>query len=157
MRLRASDVMEKDVIGISPDDPLLVVHRLFVEEEIHGAPVVADDGQVLGVVTSMDLLRGVAEEHDTARAEPDYSRDLLEFSGPDWSSMPEDFQDRLNECVASDVMTEGVVAVHPDASIPEVARTLRDNHTHRVFVVDKGRLAGLISTFDLVALLEKER
>ena len=156
MALRAREVMEKHVIGVSPDDPLLVVHRLFVEEEIHGAPVVAENGQVVGVVTTIDLLRGVAEEHDAASGAPGYFRELLEFSGPDWTSMPGDFQDRLNERVVADVMTEGVVSVDPEATIAEVARTLRESRTHRVFVVDGGRLAGIISTFDLIALLEKE-
>ena len=42
-----------------------------------------------------------------------------------------------------------------DASAGEVARRLREHRVHRVLVVDGGTLAGIVSTFDLVALVEK--
>ena len=38
--VRARDLMQRDIITVSPDMPILDVYRLFVEEEIHGAPAV---------------------------------------------------------------------------------------------------------------------
>ena len=52
-------------------------------------------------------------------------------------------------------MTRGGITVAPETPIPEVAATLRKHRIHRVFVVDGEQLCGIISTFDLVALLEK--
>lgn len=155
MKQLARDVMQSFMLKVNPETPLIDVHRLFVEEEIGGAPVVDDADRLLGVVTSLDLLRAVEEEHGTAASETTYFRDFFEFSGPDWTRSPEDFQDRLaNRCVA-DVMTEGGVTVSPATSVSEVAATMRKNHIHRVFVVEGELLVGLISTFDLVGLLEK--
>ncbi|MDJ0868648.1 MAG: CBS domain-containing protein, partial [Myxococcota bacterium] len=91
----AESVMERAVITVSPETSLLDVHRLFAEEQIHGAPVVDDREVVVGVVTASDLIRAVAEEHDSATGEARYFRDLVEFSGPDWGAGAEDFQDRL--------------------------------------------------------------
>ena len=156
MTVRARDIMECKMLTVSPDLPLIDAHRLFVEGEIHGAPVVGDDGTVLGVVSSADLLRAVAEEHGSGRIDSHYLRDFLEFSGPDWASAPADFQDRLREIRVSDVMTSEVVWVSPDVSVAEVARTLCDQRVHRVLVMDGDRLVGLISTFDLVGLLRQE-
>ncbi len=156
MAICARDVMQAHVLTVSPETPLLDVHRLFVEEEIHGAPVVTDDGTVAGVITSHDLLRAVEEEHETAAAEPVYFREHLEFSGPDWGAAPSDLQDRLRQLTVEDAMTPSVISVPADASIPEVARTLRRQRVHRVMVVEDGRLLGLISSFDLISLLEKE-
>jgi CBS domain-containing protein len=152
----AGEIMQRHLITVAPDTPLLDVQRLFVEEEINGAPVVAEDGRLLGVISSADLLRAVEEERDTARSEARYFRDDLAFSGPDWSQVTEDFQDRLRELTVEDAMTRGGVCVAPEAPITEVARTLRQHRIHRVLVADGQRLVGLISTFDLVALLEKE-
>jgi CBS domain-containing protein len=147
--------MQTYVVTVSPEEPLLDIHRLFVEEEIHGAPVVDEQDRVLGVISSSDLLRAVSEEHETVRATPSYLRDFLEFSGPDWSSAPEDFQDRLRERVASEAMTDGVVTVALDAPVAEIAGAMRQNKVHRVLVLEDGVLRGIISSFDLVALLEK--
>lgn len=44
--LRAADLMERDVITVTPETRVLGIHRLFIEEEIHGAPVVGKDNLV---------------------------------------------------------------------------------------------------------------
>lgn len=154
MELCARDLMQKDVLTLSPETPLISAHRLFVQEEIHGAPVVEEDGRVVGVVSTLDLLRAVEEEHERGSSAASYFRDTLEFSSPSWSRLSEDFQDRLSELSVRDVMNAEVVAVAPDATVPAVARTLRANRIHRVLVLEEGKLLGLISTFDLVGLIE---
>lgn len=155
MPTTARDIMQTPVITVSPEEPLTNVQRLFFEEEINGAPVVDDEGRVLGMITSMDLLRAVAEVHDTAPGPTSYLRDLLEFSSGDWKHATPGIQDQLGEVATSEIMTEGVISVGPDAAVPEVARTLRENNVHRVLVVEDGILRGIISTFDLVAMVEK--
>ncbi|HVP29714.1 MAG TPA: CBS domain-containing protein [Myxococcota bacterium] len=156
MAVLARDVMETQVVTIDANASLLDAYRLFVEEDISGAPVVDEDGRVMGVLSVRDLLRATEEERDTALVQTTYFRDLAEFSGPDWGTTTEDFQDRMSERTVADVMTPGAIVVSPDATIPEVASTLRRRHVHRVLVAEDERLLGLISTFDLVALLEKE-
>jgi CBS domain-containing protein len=151
----ARDVMQTGIVTIDPGASLLDAYRLFVEEEISGAPVVDEDGRVLGVVSAQDLLRATEEERDTAVVQASYFRDITEFSGPDWQTSAEDFQDRLAEVTVADVMTEGAILVAPDAPIAEVASTIRRHRIHRVLVAEDERLVGLISTYDLVALLEK--
>jgi CBS domain-containing protein len=151
----ARDVMQTGIVTIDPGASLLDAYRLFVEEEISGAPVVDEDGRVLGVISAQDLLRATEEERDTAVVQASYFRDITEFSGPDWQTSAEDFQDRLAEVTISEVMTEGAILVAPDAPIAEVASTIRRHRIHRVLVAEDERLVGLISTYDLVALLEK--
>lgn len=157
MTQRARDVMQTHLITVEPETPLLDVHRLFVEEEINGAPVVDETGKLLGVISSLDLLREVESEHESPSADTVYFRDILEFSAPDWAETSEDFQDRLGHVTVADAMTPGGVTVHPDAPVEEVAKTLRTNRIHRVLVVEDGALVGIISTFDLVRLLETPR
>src|SRR3569833_3442436 len=60
--LRARDLMVRDIISVTPDTTILDVHRLFVEEEIHGAPVIDENERVLGVITPLDLLRATRDE-----------------------------------------------------------------------------------------------
>jgi CBS domain-containing protein len=137
--------------------PLIDVHRLFVEEQISGAPVIEDDGTLVGVVSSRDLLRAVEEEHDSGtRGHHEYFRELFPYSGPDWSMGPEDLQDRLAQGQVEDVMTREVLTIGPNASTSEAARLLRENHVHRLFVTERDQLVGVLSAFDLLQLLEKQ-
>jgi CBS domain-containing protein len=128
---RARDLMQRDVITVAPETPILDVHRLFVEEEIHGAPVVDDTGRVRGVLSALDLLRIV--------------RDELE---------PADPEDGVAEATASDAMTKELVTVSPASSVEEIARTMLAHHVHRVLVIGADReLEGVITTFDLLRVL----
>jgi CBS domain-containing protein len=157
MATRARDIMQTSLITVTPDTPLINVHRLFTDDEISGAPVVEDDGRLVGVISAVDLIRATQTEHESGAAGPTYFRDFIPYSGPDWTAWPEDFQDRLRELRVEDAMTEGAISVAPDAPVSEVARVMRERRIHRVLVVDQGTLVGVISAFDLVALLEKSQ
>jgi CBS domain-containing protein len=156
MPMLARDVMKGPVISVSPETPLSDIHRLFAEEEIHGAPVIADDGALLGVVTSTDLVNAVLEQSESGAFGSDYLRELVEFSGPDWSrGAPADFQDRLQQITASDVMTPSVSSVSASTPVGDVASRMHRDRIHRVWVIERGALAGVISSFDLLPLLAK--
>jgi CBS domain-containing protein len=154
MAVRARDVMQTSVVTVAPEAPLAGVAQLFVEEGIHGAPVVDETGRLVGVVSIVDLLRAVEEEHDQPANATFYYRDLLEYSTPDWSRLPQDFQDRLEQVRVSDVMQPSVVTVSEDTTIPEVAKLMRANTIHRVIVTRGETLVGLVTALDLVGLLE---
>lgn len=156
--IRASDLMERNVITVTPSTRILDLHRLFVEEEIHGAPVVGEDGSVQGVVSALDLLRVVRDELEpgAGATATRYFRDELPYSGPDWMAIPEDFQDRMQELTAAEAMTPELVTVRPDATIEDIARTMFKHRVHRVLVCDDGALEGVITTFDMMRVLSGE-
>jgi len=153
MAKTAHDVMQTQVLTVSPDDPLHAVQRLFYEEGIHGAPVVDDEGRVQGVITSTDILRAATQARDVEPTEPAHYREDLDFSHGFWGRAPEDFKETLSDLVVSEFMTTGAVSVAPDTPIPQVAHTICENKIHRVLVVDGESLCGIVSTLDLVALL----
>jgi CBS domain-containing protein len=153
--VRARDLMARDVISVTPETRILDIHRLFVDEEIHGAPVVGDDGIVYGVVSTLDLLRVTRDELARGAGSTSYFRDELLYSGPDWLAMPEDFQDRMQELTARDAMTREIVMVSPDATAEEVAETMREHHIHRVLVGEDRVLQGVVTTFDLLRVLPR--
>lgn len=152
----ARDVMQTQVLTVSPHDPVHVVQRLFYEESIHGAPVVADDGRVVGIITSTDVLRAAAEDRELGSAQPSsFGEDPDQGQGA-WGMSPEAFKERLQDVIVADHMTEGIVEVAVDTPVTTVASTLKEHQVHRVLVVDDGKLCGIISTFDLIGLLARE-
>lgn len=155
MQKTAKDIMQSRVVTVSPDAPLHSTQRLFYEEGIHGAPVVDEQGRVVGMITSTDILRAATEAEESSPSGPGYFRDDIDSSGGLLPLDPDDFQERLRDITVADFMTEGVVHVEPGTPIPEIARTIRENKIHRLLVVENGALRGIVSTFDLVTLLEK--
>ncbi|MDJ0867339.1 MAG: CBS domain-containing protein [Myxococcota bacterium] len=155
MSKTAREVMQTGVVTLSPDDPLHVAQQLFYEEGIHGAPVVDDLGRVVGVLSSTDVLRAVLEAKEVDPSEPaTYRADLDDAFGA-WHMAPADFKERVRDAVVSEYMTESSVEVAPDTSVPQLAKLMRENGIHRVIVVEDGALQGIVTTFDLVGLLEQ--
>jgi len=59
--LRVKDVMIHDLVTVAPDAPLREVAATLVERRIHRVPVV-DGIRLVGIVSSLDLVRLVAED-----------------------------------------------------------------------------------------------
>ena len=141
---------------ISPETPILDVYRMFIEEEIHGAPVVAEDGGVRGVVSTLDLLRIVRDElaPSADATTTTYFRDELAHAESEGTRLPEDLQDRVQHLTAEDAATRELVTVSPNATVEDVARKMLTQRVHRVLVVDRhGELQGVITTFDLLRVV----
>lgn len=59
--IRVRDVMSQTPVTVSPEDPVSRVAQLMVEHQFHRIPVTRD-GQLVGIITSLDLVRLLAEE-----------------------------------------------------------------------------------------------
>jgi CBS domain-containing protein len=147
--------MERAVLTVGVDTPILDAQRLFVEEEVHGAPVVDDDGAVVGVVSTLDLLRAIRDELEpgAGATAPTYFRAELPYAGPDWLAGPLDLQDRVGALVVADAMCRELVACGPEAGVDELARLMLAQRVHRVLILEAGVLLGLVTTFDLLRVL----
>lgn len=145
--------MQTGLITASPDTPLLDIHRMFVEEEIHGAPVVDDAGVVQGVVSTLDLIRAV---RDGADASGGYFYADTRYGSGNSAEPDEGDMNRLADSTVADVMSRELVSVTPNAPLAEVAQTMRDQRVHRVLVIDNGELIGVITTFDLLRAFIRE-
>lgn len=70
-----ADVMTPTAFTLSEDAPVAEAAALMAFEGVHRVPVVGGDGRVVGIVTSLDVLRWVAQREGylaggTRRAEP---------------------------------------------------------------------------------------
>lgn len=57
---RVSDIMEKDIVTISPNIEIEDVATLMIEKEIYYLPVV-DKDKLVGVITKRDIVRAIAK------------------------------------------------------------------------------------------------
>ena len=153
MTIMSREFMQESVILVAPEDTPIAVQRVFADEMIHGLPVVDEQNRVPGVISASDLLQAVADDRDATYPAPGYFEDGVgSFAG----FADEDFREALGRRRVAGVMTRNIVSVSPRASVSEIARTLRHNRVHRVLVIEDDVLVGIITTFDLIKLLEKD-
>ncbi len=126
--ITASDLMNPIVLVAREDMVLKDLATFLLDNEITGAPVEDRFGNLVGVVSLVDLVQAAYEN------EPDGEEGRL----------------------ANGIMTPGVFSVPEDATVSEVASTMVDNHLHRLLVTRDGKPLGIISSSDLLGLLVDE-
>ena len=58
--LRVEDAMSRSVVAVPMDRPLLTLARQFADSRLTAVPVIDPFGSVVGIVSYVDLLRGLA-------------------------------------------------------------------------------------------------
>jgi CBS domain-containing protein len=156
--LRVRDVMERNVISISPDTTLEEFERLLVKHHVSGMPVMAH-GRLLGVATRSDIIRQLLVAQGLAYGMLHYYRDHTGIGGEPEDSPRMALSEaaivggRLADLKVRDVMTDNVVTISPSQSVKDAAAEMVHRGIHRLLVVDGGELVGLVTSLDVVGLL----
>ncbi|MCL6561381.1 MAG: CBS domain-containing protein [Firmicutes bacterium] len=143
----ARELMTKEVISVPLKATVGDVVELLRRHTISGLPVV-DGDRLVGVITGGDVLRAVQQ-----KATKIYHTLL----GPthvvtDERVWREDRRALLSLPVER-MMSRGPITVSPETPVGEIADRMLSQNVRRVFVVEKGRLIGVITRNDIVRWL----
>lgn len=128
-------MLRKRVTEIMTEAPIDTIERgLTVEfaanvmkERARGSLVVVDSGKPVGIITERDLVRRVIAENKSTTATK-----------------------------VSDVMSEPLISVGPEATISAAAKVMYENSIRRLPVIEEGRLLGMLTATDLARALQRE-
>jgi CBS domain-containing protein len=169
-----ADVMQRDVVTVTPETAVRTLLKLLVSSQISGVPVVTEAGEILGVVSTTDVVRLGAGEKELNAAElswetlvlpnEDYeegSNALFYHDSVDWLYPTETQAEALplgvfDGYTVSDIMTPAVFKVKPTDSVKEVGKFLIQGRIHRALVVEEDRLLGIVTALDLLKALVEE-
>lgn len=170
--LTVREIMKSGVLTVTPDTTVRQLARLLADEEISGAPVVDDDGTLMGVVSATDVVRLAAEDaavHLAASPSLQEATSTRDADDPDDDEpdphgffLPEDspFVDarlfeqfaetELDAVLVRDIMTPVTFSVSADTTIQELAEFLVRGRIHRAVVLEQDRLAGIVTSGDVL-------
>jgi CBS domain-containing protein len=152
----ASDLMQRDLITVTPSDTLRDALALMTANHVTGLPVMDRDSQCVGMITASDILN--YEQDNGVDSEEIETADVFDAETQKWEvvSLSAFALQGFGHLQVNDVMTCDLVSVERDARIEEVARRMVDEGVHRVLVMDSHkRLYGIISAFDIVRFVAK--
>jgi len=117
MTTRVRDVMVRDLLTVGPDWALADVARLMRDENIGAVPV-ADDDELIGIITDRDVVvRGLADGATVA-----------------------------SERRARDVMSANLLYCFEDQTVEEALQNMGERQVRRMPVVDHDkRLVGMVA------------
>ena len=129
-RLRVRDVMTEDPLVLDESMPLRTGALVLFSAQIGGAPVIAADGALVGVLTDTDLLYKEAEQR---------------FGTID--------PRRRNATTVGQACSKPAQVTAPDATLSAAAQVMLDHDVSRLVVVGGARIVGMLSRRDVLAAL----
>lgn len=133
LEYRVRDVMTREAVALDPESTLASAADIFDAHDFNALPVVLPDGQLVGVLTKLDWLRGFA------------------FT-------PQNVVPHYEEIMARPVraqMTAPAASVSPDLPLTRVLETMIETRNKSLPVVERNRLIGIIAREDVLRALRR--
>jgi CBS domain-containing protein len=125
--------MTSEVTTLHRNDKLSLADDLMTMKRVRHLPVLEDESdELVGILSQRDLFRGAL-----ARA--------LGYGEKAQRRM-------LDTLVVKEVMTNQVVTTDPDTALADAARTMLERKIGCLPVLEKGRLIGILTESDFLAL-----
>lgn len=130
--MRARDLMSRPVYTVRPDTSIEQAAALLADHGFAAAPVVGEDGRLLGIVAEADLLRDRIPPDPVAHLRRD----------------PPTTDHRPHQ--VAEVMSPDVVTMVPDADPADLAAVMLDRRFRSIPIVERGEVVGVVSRRDLL-------
>ena len=141
---RVKEVMSRDLVTIDAGDSVHEAIQLMTENKVAALPVVDRQGKCIGFLSSSDLVE-VTRDVDEGLYEVENTDQSL------WGLYFDKLNDRVGHQRVTDLMSENVIGVKPDAPLFDAASTMLREHVHRLPVIDGERhLLGIVSMTDIL-------
>ncbi|WP_206796365.1 CBS domain-containing protein [Amycolatopsis sp. MtRt-6] len=131
-----SAVMTADPITVSTKTPFKDIAELLTGNGISAVGVLDKTGALVGVVSEADLLPHLWEDRR-----------------PRWRDRR--LARKATACVAKDLMTSPAVTIDAEATLAAAAAEFARTGVRRLFVLRAGKVAGVLSRRDLVAVFTR--
>jgi CBS domain-containing protein len=152
--LTAKDIMNPNILTVREDWSVERTAEFFVENSISGAPVVQDDGELVGVVSLTDIvLHSTLPLSEPSDDSPhDY---YVQALGRSYSHQEIASFQIAGEPLRTvrDIMTPVIYKVAETATVKQVAATMIRHNIHRIFVTRDDQVVGIIATSDMLKMI----
>ena len=168
------EIMQRQVVTVTPETPVRELLRCLVNEQISGVPVVTGEGGIVGVVSTTDVVRLGAEEGEIPKGDltlgflgasnPEYDEESAAHfftDSEEWKYPSEDETRTIPERIfdgftVADIMTPAAFTVGPRDTVEAVAKFLLQGRIHRALVIEEEQLKGIVTAFDLLKAFVEE-
>eukprot|EP00884_Botryococcus_braunii_P005879 jgi/Botrbrau1/15292/Bobra.0371s0002.1 len=145
------ELMNPDVISLSPDMLIRDAVKLFLEHRISSAPVLDPENRLLGVLSESDIMWkevGVPDDHWVIQPTLVGFADLV-FAFRDNKKVKADLQKVLARTVG-EAMTKDAVVVSPSVTAQEAASTMIHKKVTQLPVIENGKVVGYLTRSDIL-------
>lgn len=148
--ITAAEVMVKEVKTVPQSMRVRDLIQWLALMGVSGAPVVAEGGRLVGVISETDIVKAQAQLEEKNRLCSSFY-DYDPFAGG--VGYFEECTLKILDMRVKDLMTREVIAALPQESLDLVIQRVLAHHIHRLIVAEEQVILGIISTPDILRAL----
>jgi predicted transcriptional regulator len=150
---QASEIMHKNVLSVYEGWSIQRLADFFMKHNISGAPVIASDHELVGVVSVSDIFHfeNMDEEQKKTALQTCY-RDVTNTE-PNIVDLENWGKKAQYHCTVHQIMAPHVISVTETTPLSDIASLMLKENIHRVFVTQEGCITGVISTSNILQAL----
>lgn len=142
----AQDIMTEEVISVTTDVTIRDLAKLLLSNHISGVPVLDADQSLVGIVTESDLI--FQNKQIKVPRVITILDSFLFLDNPD--AMEQELK-KIAGSTVSDIFTEDVVSISPEAPLDEIATIMTEKRIHTLPVINQsGEMIGIIGKKDIL-------
>ena len=132
--LRVDDALEPVIFRVRPETTLGEILNTMVGNRVGAVPVVGERSEVLGIITSGDVLDQLLRDSPTDDSPP-----------------------AVDRLTARDIMTRTVLCVAEGQALKDAARMMVNKGIEQLPVVREGELVGIVTRSKVLRALHRSR
>jgi|ERR1039457_3290383 CBS-domain-containing membrane protein len=143
--LTAGEIMTKDLVTVKKETSIRELAEIFTQKKISCAPVLDDNGCLLGIVTETDLV-----EQDKSLHIPTV---ISIFDWVIYLESTKKFEKELKKMTGQtvgEIFSPEVTTVGPSTPVDQIADIMSREKVHAIPVVEGKRVVGIIARIDLI-------
>ncbi len=144
----AREIMTRDVVTVTKDQPISDLSKLFIENHFNGVPVLDEGGKIIGVVTQGDLIEQNKNLHIPTV--------IALFDAVLFLDSEKKFEADVKKLTGSkieDIYHKNPITVSPDTDLGEITTLMAEKDVHTLPVLQDDKLVGIIGKKDVIRAL----
>ena len=155
--MKVKDCMSKKVVSMKRSTTLSQLSKTFQKYNFHTLPVIEEDNRLVGVINFEDILK-VFQPYSMELSTMLNAVPLLEMESKEEDFLAADISSEMGILVVvDDIMSTGFPSIGPETGINQARTEMKVHNTYLLPVVEEEKLIGMISLFDIILAVFKER
>jgi CBS domain-containing protein len=159
--MSVQNVMTREVFCVKATDKIVDAWLSLMEKDISGAPVVDDEGMIVGILSVTDIYRAVVDRVKKARSLRQATSEQMDEEAEDREELREltlSIRAVAEARVSSLLpMKPAVLTLGANDSLDRALKIIAEKNINRLPVVKDGKVVGIITRQDVIAVFSGKK
>jgi len=156
--MKISEMMMSNLTILHETETLEKAAKKMIERNMSGAPVVGNQGKLVGILSETDILKHMKSLVDDEvgmryLSDTTHSLSLFVMLAEKNHEVRENVLMKLREAKVGKAMTTNVITAKPSDTIESVAALMIEHNIDRIPILDQDELVGIVTKSDFARLI----